>query len=362
MTYLISLGHPSQFHLFKNIISALLRKNLEVIVLITEKDILKKLVESSDIKYYAILPSSRRKSKLHLAFLLIRRFLKLLFIIFKTKPGILLGSETLLPICGRIFGIPSIVFTEDDSSIIPNFARIAFPYADCILSPTSCNVGKWDYKKIAYNGFQKLAYLHPNNFVANKSGIENFLLKPFYILRFSDLKAYHDKQKNGINYTVAKRLISELSKHGNVYISSERKLEAEFEPYRININLTQMHSLLSFAELYVGDSQSMAVESAILGIPGIRFNDFVGKIGVLDELEKKYHLTTGINSSDHDLLFKKVDEIITDVNSKRLYKERCNRMVGEKIDVLKFMLWFIENWPDSYRVMKNNPDYQYNFK
>ena len=34
----------------------------------------------------------------------------------------------------------------------------------------------------------------------------------------------------------------------------------------------------------------------------------------------------------------------------------------EKIDVTDFMVWFIENYPESNRIVKKDPNYQYNFK
>jgi hypothetical protein len=34
----------------------------------------------------------------------------------------------------------------------------------------------------------------------------------------------------------------------------------------------------------------------------------------------------------------------------------------EKIDVTAFMVWFIENYPESVKVIKENPDYQHRFK
>jgi hypothetical protein len=37
-------------------------------------------------------------------------------------------------------------------------------------------------------------------------------------------------------------------------------------------------------------------------------------------------------------------------------------MIKDKIDVTAFMVWFIENYPESKRIMKENPDYQYKFK
>ena len=114
--------------------------------------------------------------------------------------------------------------------------------------------------------------------------------------------------------------------------------------------------------MFVGDSQSMAVESAILGTPGIRFNDFVGEIGVLEELEHKYNLTYGIKTSQPEKLYQKVKELISNVNIKEEYKINHQKMLKDKIDVLPFMVWFIENYPDSVKIMKENPDYQNNFK
>lgn len=55
-----------------------------------------------------------------------------------------------------------------------------------------------------------------------------------------------------------------------------------------------MNHFMSFAEMIIGASQSMAVEASMFGTPNIRFNNFVGKISVLDELDKKYELSCGI--------------------------------------------------------------------
>ena len=37
-------------------------------------------------------------------------------------------------------------------------------------------------------------------------------------------------------------------------------------------------------------------------------------------------------------------------------------MLAEKIDVTKFFIWLIENYPDSILQYKSNPDIQWNFK
>ena len=65
--------------------------------------------------------------------------------------------------------------------------------------------------------------------------------------------------------------------------------------------ITFMHT----SDLYIGDSQTMAAETAVLGIPSIRFNNFVSKLGYLEELEKTYGLTFGIKQGESKKLLSK---------------------------------------------------------
>ena len=62
-------------------------------------------------------------------------------------------------------------------------------------------------------------------------------------------------------------------------------MEPQFEKYRIKINPLDMHHVMAFASLYIGDSQTMAAEAGVLGVPFVRFNDFVGRLSYLHELE-----------------------------------------------------------------------------
>ena len=87
------------------------------------------------------------------------------------------------------------------------------------------------------------------------------MYEPYFLIRFSALNAHHDIGITGINTEVAQRLIDILSPHGRIYITSERPLEPQFEKYRIKINPLDMHHLMAYASLYIGDSQTMAAEA-----------------------------------------------------------------------------------------------------
>jgi len=119
---------------------------------------------------------------------------------------------------------------------------------------------------------------------------------------------------------------------------------------------------MAYAKLYIGDSQSMAVEAAVLGTPSIRFSDFSGRIGVLEELEKKYGLTYGINPDQPQALLKTVNMLLEMAHLNETFQTRRKKMLQDKIDVTAFFQWFIEHYPESYNVVRTDTNYQDRFK
>ena len=172
-------------------------------------------------------------------------------------------------------------------------------------------------------------------------------------------------------------------KNGQIYITSEQPLEPQIEQYCIKITPFDMHHVMAFASLYIGDSQTMAAEAGVLGTPFVRFNDFVGRIGYLRELEDKYELGYGIHatvlSEDSDIrrndgavqpsgveeLYKRVETLVAMKADERkaTFAARRSKMLEEKIDCAKFLTWFIESYPSSASEVKNaTPDFWTRFK
>jgi predicted glycosyltransferase len=362
MKILFYLGHPAHFHLFKNIITHLSVKN-DISILTKKKDILDELLNKSGFAYYNILPSGRKDSKFNIALGLIKRDYRMLKYCLKFKPDIMVGTSPEICHVGKFLNIPSINVNEDDANAVSLYAKMSYPFATDILTPESCDNGKWNDKSIKYNSYHELAYLHPNVFNPDENVLKGYnIKKPYYILRFSALNAYHDKGVKGIHKELGLKIIDKLITKGNIYITSERKLEPEFEQYQLNINPLDIYHIIYFSEMYIGDSQTMAAESAVLGVPSLRFNDFAGRLGYLEELEKEYQLTFGFRTNNPVGLLTKIDELLNIKDIKQIWSDRRNKMLTEKIDTTKFFVWFIENYPDSKKILKENPDYQYNFK
>lgn len=346
----IFLGHPAHFHNMKNVAENLKRDGYNVFFAIKEKDILSDLCREAGYPFFR-LREGRGNSKWALVKSVLGMEYLMVKFIRQKKIDLLIGT-TLSFAAAKICRIPVFAIAEDDHYIAPRYAKMVYPYATSVLSPVTCDNGKWEYKTVHYPGFQKLAYLHPKRFIADKSIVEQYGIdpeKPYFLMRFAKLNAHHDNGVSGISTEIAQRLVDILSPHGKIYITSERELEPQFEKYRLQINPLDIHHVMAFATLYIGDSQSMAVEAAMLGVPGVRFNDFVGKkkIGVMEELEHVYGLTYGISSHEPERLYAKIEELMAMPNLREEFQSRRAKMLSEKIDVTAFFTWYLENYPAS---------------
>ena len=347
MRILIYLGHPAHFHNYKNTIKALKEHGHEVEVLIKKKDILEDLLKNAGIPYYNILEEGRRNSKIGLFVGILKRAWRLNRFCHSFHPDMLTGSSVENSIVGPLRHLPVINIGEDDASVVPSYARLTYPGASVILCPLSCDCGKWNKKTVKYPGYQELGYLHPDNFIPDESIVMKYidLDSPYFLMRFSGLSAHHDIGIRGINNEIAKKLISIMESHGRVYITSERTLTPELEQYRIAINPLDIHHVMAFADLYIGDSQTMAAEAGVLGVPFVRFNDFVGRIGYLAELEDKYKLGFGIKPDNEKKLYETVENLITMENRKEVFQARRQEMLSKSINFADFLTNYIESYP-----------------
>lgn len=367
MNILIHLAHPAQFYFYRVAMEKWRNKGHNVIVVIKTKDILERLLSDAGISYYNISHKQHRGSRMGMLLDMIVKDIKLIKIVYREKIDLLTGSTSEVAQVGWLLNKYSVCIGEDDANIVPLYVKSVLPFLQTRLTPETCRCGKMEPKSIHYAGFQKLAYLHPNVFMPKVEVVKQYginLGKPYYLIRLVSLTAHHDSGIHGISSEVVQQLINLLSLTGNIYISSERELEPQFEKYRLNINPLDIHHILYYSTLFIGDSQSMAVESAMLGVPNIRCNDFVGKnnIGVLEELEEKYELTEAISSNNPSLLIERISFLLENESIKEEFQIRREKMLSDKIDVSSFLTWFIENYPESKKIMQENPEYQYRFK
>ena len=386
MKVLFMISHPAHFHIFKNTIEMLQKDGNETIVVIRPKDILEQLCVDYGMPYIKVQARPEKGGRLRLGLSLLQRCYDVYKIVKCERPNIMIGSDGVIAVAGKILGIPSFELFDDDYEIIKLYANIFFPLYTGVIAPRVTDAGKFNYKKIEFDGYKKLAYLWPTYFTPLKEIVEKYGIdtsKPYFVIRFAKLTAHHDQGAVGFSTEIAQRVIDILKPYGQVYITSERTLEPQFEQYRIHINPLDIHHVMAYAAVYIGDSQTMACEAGILGTPFIRFNDFVGRINYMAELEDVYELGYGIHAtplaSDSPIrradgsvqpsgveeLYKRVEQLVAMPSEERraTFQSRRQKMLSEKIDCAKFLTYFIENYPQSVpETKKGGSDFWSKFK
>lgn len=380
MKILFMISHPAHFHMFRYTIDNLQKDGHQVVNVIRPKDVLEQLCIDANLPFYKVKDRPKKWGMFGLAIFLIEKIIEVFKIARKEKPDILIGSDGVLAVVGKLLHIPAFECYEDDGEAIALYAKMFFPIYTGLICPKCCSAWKWNNKKIAYPSYQEFGYLYPSQFTPDKSVVEKYGIdtsKTYFLIRFAKLTAHHDVGIHGMNTQIAEHVVELLKPHGQIYITSERELEPQFEPYRIRINPLDMHHVMAFASLYIGDSQTMAAEAGVLGTPFVRFNDFVGRLSYIHELEcptdytprkdgyvpfvdkhvpdeVHYCLGYGHKTADVEGFYRSIEKWMAEPNRKEICAERRERMLSEKIDYAKYLTWFIENYPASQQETREN--------
>jgi predicted glycosyltransferase len=346
LKYVFYLGHPAHFHLFKHVIRELGERH-RVRVLCRAKDVLVQLLRDAGWEHENVQPGGRGVGPGAITWGLLKREWRLLRTCVRDRPDALVGCSPELAHVGWLLRIRSIITVEDDFDVIPKFARLTYPFCSVIAAPVGCDVGPYEAKTQAYQGYHELAYLHPRRFspefdktVSLRRGGD-----VYSIVRLSRLTAHHDRGIRGMEDGDVDAIVDRLSREGNVWISAERPVPERFAHMLLPIGPSDIHHALAYARVLVSDSQTMTMEAAVLGTPSVRCSDFVGRISVLEELESRYGLTIGVEPGDRSALLAAVGEILSPERRTDEWIGRRRRMLDDKVDVSTFLIRLLENPP-----------------
>ena len=363
MNILIDIGHPGHVHLLKNLYFELARKRHNIWVTVKDIPAAKELLKKYNIEYLDI--GKKKDGVIGKGLYQIYYNLRLLNLVWKHKINIGIGSSISIAHVSKLSKIKSIILDDDDDDVQPLFVKYAHPFCDILLSPDSLKGHRKKKCVVYYPGYHELAYLHPNVFKPDVSILDAVGVQqgePFFIMRFNAFKAHHDVGVKGLTLEQKMLLIRMLKTKGKVFITTEREIEPELKQYQITISPEKIHHLMFFATLFLGDSQTMTSEAAVLGTPAIRNNSLVGKIAYLNEEEFKYGLTYGFLPSQMNDMINKINELLNMQNLKQEWEEKRQRMLIDRIDVTKFLVWFVENYPESKSIMQKDPNYSLRFR
>ena len=343
MNILFDIGHPAHFYLFKNTIEFLEKNNHKVYCVVRDKDILVNLMNSFNIEFRIL--TKAQKGIFKLLFELILRDIKLFIFSWNKNIKIMMGTSFCITHVSKFLNCKSIVFNEDDASTARLFSLLAYPFADRIVTPDSLVNEDYGKKHIKYSSYHELAYLHPNHFTPKRDILDKLGViegEKFFIIRMVSLQAVHDIHEKGIPSVTRKKIIEILKPFGKIFITSEGFIEDDLKKYILPISPKNIHHALYYATMFIGDSQTMTIEAAVLGTPAIRCNTFVGRCSVIEELEKKYQLTYGFLPSQEERLLAKIRELLAVRNLKEQWQIKREKMLEDKIDLSQWMINFLK--------------------
>ena len=289
MKYIFELNHPKHYYQFKYVMQILKSRGHEISVLARDKDVLLNVLQEEHVGYTVF--GKHRKTMLSKVLGTFGLMFKYIAIVKEQRPDVFVSKASWYgSAMAKIFHKKSVIFP--DSEVVKVTNRYVVPMCTKVVTPDSFRL---DYgsKHYRIKGIFEDCYLSPHVFQADEAVIEKYGLKrPYAVVRFVGWFANHDVGKSGFNQREKEELVQAISKNMNVYISSENDLPDELEPYRLPTPASVIHDVLSFADLYIGDSQTMASEAALLGTPAIRSNSFVGPNDMSNfiMLQEKYGL------------------------------------------------------------------------
>jgi predicted glycosyltransferase len=267
MKILFDIIHLAHLNFFKNTIYTLKKQGHDVKISYLDRGKIEKVLTKEFPGFSFRKIGKYSNTSLGKPWMIFKRFLLFTKYLLKEKPDITTGvGDFILAFSSRLQGIPSVLFYDDYEFKI-NF-NLSLLFANKLIVPDSIP-GK-SRKLVKYHGFKELAYLHPEAYGPSKEIISKISLKE------NDYVFAREVAGISMNYTGLKKegllpFIKYLhSKKIKVVLSLEDKSRRQYyEPYCTILEepLEDIYSIMSYARFSLSSGDSMARESALLGVP-----------------------------------------------------------------------------------------------
>ncbi len=329
----VTIQHPAHVHVFKHPISELERRGYDVHVFARKRPLVSFLLDKYGIDHEIL--AGEGTSLARLAAVQCRYELRLFDRIRTLEPAVAISiGEPAIAHASAIFDCQSVVLTDTEHAFVQN--SLTFPFADTICTPDSFSndLGR---KQVRYPGYHEMAYLHPDRFTPDSavaSHIDHYSDGPLIVLRLVSWKAAHDVGQEGI--IQVEQLVEKLERNGaTVVITAEMPLPTPLDDRQITVPPHAVHDLLYHADLFIGESATMAIESSVLGTPALYISSLTA--GVLEELETTYGLLLRLpERSSTDTVSTQAQSMIDEPSA--TWKNRRKRLLADKIDTTSFVV------------------------
>lgn len=338
---LFNVGHPAQVHLFRNAIADLQAMGHETLVASRHKEVAIDLLDAYGIEH---VPMTRQADSF--PGLVAEMFVnekRLYQLARKFEPDVIVSRLAPPPVhVSKLVGCKNLIVCDTLRGSMAlrriNHA-MTLRWVDRILVPDQFQLAI-DPGKRRHLPFQELAYLHPTYFTPDRSVLEKHGIDPderYFLLRLTGWGAYHDAGHSGLSPEGMRELVDFLQDHGTVYLSAEEGVPDDLAHLTLSTPPADVHHVMYYADMYLGDSCTMSAEAAILGTPAIRTNSIVGTTGeMIYKALKRYGLLQSIR--DERKAIEAAKELVLHPPDRAELQRRREWMLREQMDVNRVMV------------------------
>jgi len=331
LKFLFEISHPSRVHNFKHVIWELQRRGHDVKIGAIKKEITYELLNAYNLEFTE-LGENKPGNIIRKIPLIFEAVYNLHNIASEFNPDVFISSYSpISAIVSRVHGKKHIAFHDTENTGLTD--PFTAPFTDIICTP-NCFKRDFGKKQVRFEGYKELCYLHPKYFKPDPSVLEKINANvgdPLIVLRLVSFSAHHDIGQHGLENPI--EMIHRLEKYGRVILSSETHIP-KLQQYEVKLPPEDIHSLLYYSNMYVGDGSTMATEAGVLGTPSLYISSFKGTLGNFIELEDRYGLVYSYET-DREALEKAVS-ILEDPNSKKVWASKREVLLKNTIDVNEF--------------------------
>ena len=257
--------------------------------------------------------------------MVLSRFVQLMGYLRRSKPQVTAGvGDFLLGFCSKLSGRFSILY-YDDFEFNVNF-KLSHVFGDKLVIPDVIPVR--GSKIVPYKGFKELAYLHPSVYTPNKAIVKKAGLKEngyVFVREVASISLNYASLRDTPSLSFIKYL---HHKKIPVVLSLEDKSKRKrYEPYCTILEepLEDVYSLMHYALFTLTSGDSMARESALLGVPAI----FIGGRDML--ANKPFIAWGGLKKIENETnIFKTIDAFL-DKKQKELWSKKISDIISKQL-------------------------------
>ncbi len=231
------------------------------------------------------------------------------------RPDVIVTRSPAAVHAGRLTRTP-VLYDSDDGRSAGMLHYLAAPFAHLTTGPTAGGTSR-SRRHRCYRGYKELFYLHPSRFRPDpsiRSEIGARRNERLFLLRLTAFTATHDRGHIGLNEPQIDAVVTRLSRHGRVLISSETDPPPRLAALEVPTAPDRFHHVLAACDLVVGDSQTVCSEAAVVGTPSIRFSTWAGRHAYQVELQRRWELTSAFATDDEAGFLTKLDDSLADLD------------------------------------------------